>query len=166
MGNHVLILGKRVVREGAPLIEVPAINDALARFHPGERCDDRLFTFSAAVAADSPFSLSRYTELGVFWRDKDGFVPLRYREDPAYHFDPYLTKPHLYLAEADISFLITGYYLDKGLEDQLRSYAESNGFVDRPLGRLRKYDLTLHARPECLPEGSVDDPGAFRRESQ
>ena len=107
-----------------------------------------MFTFSGAVAVDSGFSLTPYTEAGMFWKHLDGFIPPRYKSNPAYAFDPNLVEPSRWVKARGIDFLVTGFYpkYDVGLV----KYADAEGFATAPLGELLGQDIVLRYRPECL----------------
>jgi hypothetical protein len=151
---HGLISGGYTAQvHGFEILKVEAAAAALReraqrfdRDRPG--CSLEVFSLSGALAVDSGFTLTRYTEAGVFWARLDGFVPDRYIRDPAYAYDSNLVRPVQWVRAEGIDFLITGYY--PKYEVGLVSYAEEQGFAAVVIGEIRGQKIHLLYRPDCL----------------
>jgi hypothetical protein len=112
-----------------------AIKEERLNFAAGDNCKPVLFTFSAAYAIDSGFTLSKFTDAGIFWPLLDGFVPSKYLDDPRYSVNKEMLRPDIYLEREHIDFLLVGFYPDQPEEQRLIDWAKRKGY------RLRTIDV-------------------------
>jgi hypothetical protein len=118
----------------AGVVEInKAIQKERRNFVATDNCKPVLFTFSAAYAIDSGFTLSKFADAGILWPLVDGFVPSKYLDDPRYSVNKEMLRPDIYVDHEHIDFLLVGFYLDQPAEQRLIDWAKRNGYQLRTI---------------------------------
>ena len=118
-----------------------AIKEERRNFVAADNCKPVLFTFSAAYAIDSGFTLSKFADAGIFWPQVDGFVPSKYLDDPRYSVNKEMLRPDIYVDRQHIDFLLVGFYLDQPVEQRLIAWAKLKGYRLRTIDSPSEWDV-------------------------